>query len=114
MLWFWKMEGARWNLDSGSFDAAKKAWRRLVAEEDERHAESAKRRAREDAAEQREVQERLAGTRMEEQRVRDVAQAEVELRVQGSGGAGASVARGVCRAAPLRAGAAVLRGRVAA
>ena len=29
------MEGARWNLDSGSFDAAKKAWRRLVAEEDD-------------------------------------------------------------------------------
>ena len=46
MLWFWQMEGQRWNLDTTSFDTAKKAWRRLAATDEERHAESTKRHVR--------------------------------------------------------------------
>ena len=46
MLWFWQMEGRRWQLDTKSFDTAKKAWRRLAASDSERREESAKRQAR--------------------------------------------------------------------
>lgn len=51
MLWFWQMEGARWQLDGGSFDVAKKAYERLAASKEQRTSETQKRYQREHSAE---------------------------------------------------------------
>ena len=73
MLWFWQMEGRRWNMlggPSSSFDLAKKAWRRLAASNEERSAESARRQERtaiSDAQIQRICEERARGPFVSEQ-----------------------------------------------
>ena len=68
------MEGTRWNVDSTTFDTAKKAWRRLCASEKQRvgqtqrrnerrlepEVETAKRYAREAALLKREADEETA------------------------------------------------------
>ena len=82
LMWFWQMEGKRWQLDGESFDMAKKAWRRLAASDEERRAESAKRQARSWVAEDRELQERREEARALEQERWDAARREEEERVQ--------------------------------
>ena len=42
-MWFWQVEGRRWNLDGGSFHTAKKAWERLAATDEQLAAENEKR-----------------------------------------------------------------------
>ena len=82
MLLFWQMEGRRWQLDTKSFDTAKKAWRRLAASDSERREESAKRQARAWAEEDCELQERREQARALEQELRDESRAEKEERIQ--------------------------------
>ena len=56
MLWFWQMEGKRWNLDGRSFNVAWRAWKRLAATKQERASESLARYHRADAALHREAE----------------------------------------------------------
>ena len=42
-MWFWQVEGRRWDLDGGSFHTAKKAWERLAATDEQLAAENEKR-----------------------------------------------------------------------
>ena len=46
MLWYWQLEGRRWNLDGKTFDTAKKAYGRLVATDEERTEATAARYGR--------------------------------------------------------------------
>ena len=57
VLWFWQMTGTRWDLAGKSFDAAKKAWRRLAATQEERSEETL---ARLERADERRVKQRTA------------------------------------------------------
>ena len=45
-LWYWQLEGRRWNLDGKTFDTAKKAYGRLVATDEERTEATAARYGR--------------------------------------------------------------------
>ena len=66
MLWFWQMEGRRWQLDGRSFDVAKRAWKRLAATEDIRRSETEGRYDRADAAIDRDADEQERVQRAEQ------------------------------------------------
>lgn len=101
MLWYWQMAGSRWNLDSGEFDAAKKAWRRLAATteeraakllvqqqrrqaatKEEREAETAKRYARDAALREREEEEETARREQEARERRQLRREEKRAKRQ--------------------------------
>lgn len=52
MLWFWKMTGERWDLDSRTFAIMRKKWHRLVATQEVRLEEDYKTRIRQDHLEE--------------------------------------------------------------
>ena len=66
VLWFWQMTGTRWDLAGKSFDAAKKAWRRLAATQEERSEETL---ARLERADERRVKQRTAEAQAQTQTV---------------------------------------------
>ena len=39
-LWFWQVEGRQWQLDGKGYHIARRAWARMVADNDERRLET--------------------------------------------------------------------------
>ena len=72
------MEGRCWKLDASSFDVAKKAWRRLCASDQQRHAESRKRQARASNQDLQQIDDRVREMREREEHRIDESNREID------------------------------------